>query len=65
VLGTALSISQLRRRAPQSGFIRGRLLPATWVVLFYCLLDVFGSTQRNYPLTEHFRFLGHMFGINV
>jgi len=65
VLGAALSISQLRRRSPRAGFIRGHLLPATWVVLFYCLLDVFGSTQRNYPLTEHFRFLGHLFGINV
>ncbi|HYA26123.1 MAG TPA: hypothetical protein VEF05_18320 [Terriglobales bacterium] len=65
VLGTALSISQLRRRAPRTGFVRGRLLPATWVVLFYCLLDVFGSTARNYPLAEHFRFLGHLFGINV
>ena len=66
VLGAALSISQLRRRsAPRSGFIRGRLLPATWVIFFYCVLDVFGSTQRNYPLTEHFRFLGHMFGINI
>ena len=66
VLGAALSISQLRRRkAPWPGFVRGRLLPAAWVMLFYCVLDVFGSTQRNYPLTEHFRFLGHMFGINV
>jgi len=65
VLGAALSVSQLRRqRAPRSGFIRGRLLPATWVVLFYCLLDIFGSTERNYPLTEHFRLLGHLFGIN-
>lgn len=65
VLGAALSISQLRRRPPRSGFVRGRLLPATWVVLFYCLLDVFGSTARNYPLSEHFRFLGHLFGIHV
>ncbi|HXY07161.1 MAG TPA: hypothetical protein VEI52_04830 [Terriglobales bacterium] len=65
VLGAALSISQLRRRnAARSGFLCGRLLPATGVLLFYCLLDVFGSTQRNYPLTEHFRFLGHLFGIN-
>ena len=65
VLGTALSISQLRRRsAPRTDFLRGRLLPATWVIFFYCVLDVFGSTERNYPLSEHFRFLGHLFGIN-
>jgi hypothetical protein len=66
VLGAALSISQLRqRKPPRSGFIRGHLLPSAWVIFFYCVLDVFGSTQRNYPLTEHFRFLGHMFGIDV
>lgn len=63
-LASALSISQLRRRrAPYSGFIRGRLIPAVWVVLFYCVLDVFGSTQRDYSLTEHFRFLAQLFNI--
>lgn len=65
VLATALSISQLRpHRLPRADFLRGRLLPALWVVLFYCILDIFGATQRNYPLTEHFRFLGHLFGIH-
>ncbi|HLK34542.1 MAG TPA: hypothetical protein VKT29_15710 [Terriglobales bacterium] len=64
VLGTALSISQLRRNTPRTGFVFGRLLPAAWVTLFYCMLDVFGSTERNYPLTEHLRFLAHMFGID-
>jgi hypothetical protein len=66
VLATALSISELRRRhaKPPSGFIRGQLIPATGVVLLYVLLDVFGSTQRNYPLIEHFRFLAHLLGLN-
>jgi hypothetical protein len=65
VLATALSISQVRRRGvPHAGFLRGRLFPAMWVILFYSVLDVFGSTQRNYPLTEHFRFLGYLFGIH-
>jgi hypothetical protein len=65
VLATALSISQLwPRSVPRTDFLRGRLLRAAWVVLFYCVLDIFGSTQRNYPLTEHFRFLGHLFGIH-
>jgi hypothetical protein len=64
-LATALSISQLRRRkTPRLGFLRGRAFPAVWVIFFYCVLDVFGSTERNYPLLEHFRLLGHMFGVN-
>jgi hypothetical protein len=63
-LATGLSISQLRKRRPRSGIIRGRILPGLAVLLFYCVLDVFGSSQRNYSLVEHFRFLGHMFGID-
>jgi hypothetical protein len=65
VLATGLSISLIRKRkAPHTDFLRGRVLPAAWVIFFYCVLDVFGSTERNYPLVEHFRYLGHMFGIN-
>jgi len=65
-LATGITISQLRRRKPApAGFVRARLLPACSVALFYCLLDIFGSTQRNYPLIEHFRFLGHLFCVNV
>jgi len=62
ILAVAISISHLRRRGPQStGFVRGRLLPACSVGMFYCLLDVFGSTQRSYPLVEHLRFLASLF----
>jgi hypothetical protein len=65
-LATAISISRLRRRGPvPSGFIRGQVLPSFWVVLVYCLLDVFGSTERNYPLIEHFRFFAHLFNMNL
>jgi hypothetical protein len=65
-LAAAISISQLRHReAAQTGFIRGQLWPSFLVALFYCLLDVFGSTERNYPLTEHFRFFAHLFNLNL
>lgn len=65
LLAAAISVSQLRHRKPApSGFIRGQLWPSFLVVLFYCLLDVFGSTQRNYPLTEHLRFFVHLFNLN-
>jgi len=65
-LATAISISQLRRRGPApSGFIRGQLLPSFCVVFVYCLLDVFGATERNYPLVEHFRFFARLFNLNM
>jgi hypothetical protein len=66
LLATAISVSQLRHRKPGApGFIRGQLWPSFLVVLFFCLLDVFGATERNYPLTEHLRFLGHLFNLNI
>ena len=64
VLAAALSISQLRERGPKrKSFVRGRLLPILGVILFYCLLDVFGASQRNYPLIEHLRYLASLFFI--
>jgi hypothetical protein len=66
VLAAGITISQLRHRDPaSSGFLRGQLLPSLGVVLFYCLLDVFGSTERNYPLSAHFRFFAHLFNVNL
>jgi len=66
LLAAALTISTLRqRRKVHPGFLRSRLLPATSVVLFYLLLDVFGSTEHKYSLTEHFRFFGHLFFLNL
>jgi hypothetical protein len=65
-LAAAISISQLRHRGPApEGFFRGQLWPSFLVALFYCLLDVFGSTDRYYPLTEHFRFFAHLFNLNL
>jgi hypothetical protein len=66
LLAAAISISQLRHRRPApSGFIRGQLWPSFLVLLFFCLLDVFGFSDRNYPLTEYFRFMGHLFNLNL
>jgi hypothetical protein len=64
ILAAALSVSQLRKHNPKPrGFVRGRLLPTSSVILFYCLLDVFGSSQYNYPLVEHLRYLASLFFI--
>lgn len=66
VLATAISISQLRHRKPaQPGFIRGQLWSSFLVLLFYCLLQVFDSTERSYPLMEHFRFLAHLLNLKL
>jgi hypothetical protein len=66
LLAAAISISQLRHRKPApSGFIRGQLWPSFLVLLFFCLLDVFGFSDRNYPLIEYFRFMGHLFNLNL
>jgi hypothetical protein len=64
VLATAIIVSRLRQHnaTPSSaGFFRGTLCPAFSVCLFYCLLSVFMATDRAYPLSEHLRFLGHLF----
>jgi hypothetical protein len=66
MLAGAITVSQLRKRGPApTGFLRGRVMPAFCVVLFYCLLHVFDYTERTYPITEHFRFLAHLFNLNV
>ena len=66
VLATAITISQMRKRSPApSGVFRARVVPAFCVVLFYCLLHVFDYTERDYPITEHFRFLAHLFNLTI
>jgi hypothetical protein len=64
VLATAITISQFRRRQPPSGFLRGRVVPAFCVTMFYCVLHVFDYSGRVYPIQEHFRFLAHLFNLN-
>jgi hypothetical protein len=63
VLATAITISQLRKRPAPTGFFRARVVPAVCVSLFYCLLHIFDYTERTYPITEHFRFLAHLFNL--
>jgi hypothetical protein len=57
VLASAITISQMRRRGPApSGFLRGRVLPAFCVVLFYCVLHVFDYTERSIQSPSIFDF---------
>jgi hypothetical protein len=66
VLATAIAISQARsRHTPHKGFIRGHVVPVFCVMLFYCVLHVFDYPERTYPITEHFRFVAHLFNLNL
>ncbi len=66
VLAAALSISQLRERGPRpTGFLRGHLLPVTWVCLFYCVLNVFVTDERVYPFVEYVKYLASLFFIRL
>jgi hypothetical protein len=65
ILAAGLCVSQLRKRGPMpTGFVRGRLVPAMGVCLFYCLLNVFDSGVQGYPLISHFRYLASLFFIH-
>jgi hypothetical protein len=64
VLASAVSISQLRKRGPKlTSVIRGRILPAVGVGLFYCLLNVFVTDERAYPFSEYLRYFASLFFI--
>jgi hypothetical protein len=62
VLTIGLCVSQLRQRGPRpAGLFRGHIFPALGVVLFYCLLSVFETSERAYPLVVHLRFFASLF----
>jgi hypothetical protein len=64
VLATALSLSQMRKRGPRpGGLVRGHILPALGVWIFYCLLNIFVTNERGYSLVEHLRYLASLFFI--
>jgi hypothetical protein len=62
ILATAVSISQLRKRGSKSNaLVRGHILPALGVGLFYCLLNVFVTDERSYPFFEYLKYLASLF----
>jgi hypothetical protein len=64
LLALGICISQMRgRRSTATGWLRGRLLPTSCVMLFFCLLRVFDYTNKRYPIWESFRFLFHLFNV--
>ena len=66
VLSLGIGISQIRqRKAEETGWIRGRLMPALWVCSFFCILRVFdyNYSRVRYPIQESFRFLAHLLNL--
>jgi hypothetical protein len=64
VLALGIGISQVRDRTfANSGWIRGRLIPALSVTGFYCVLSIFDHYLKRYPIEECFRFLAHLFNL--
>jgi hypothetical protein len=65
VLSTGIVISQLHggRPDPTRGWMRGRLVPAIGVALFFGFLSFFDGPQRHVDLIQHFKFLFHVFGV--
>jgi len=62
VLAVGIGISQAReRKTANSGWIRGRLIPALCVTGFYCILSIFSYTR--YPIKECFRLLAHLLNL--
>lgn len=64
VLSIGIGISQMREKKNEhTGGIAGRILTPVFVSGFFCVLRVFDYTYKRYPITESFRFLGHLFNL--
>ena len=64
VLAAGIAISQLRQRPVKTtSWIRGRFVPTFCVISFFCILSVFGATDKRYPIQACFRFLAHLFNL--
>jgi hypothetical protein len=64
VLGCGIGISQMwqqRVTVPKNWW--GSILPATRVIAFFCLLHIFDYTGRDHSITQHMRFLLHLFNL--
>jgi len=64
-LAVGIGISQLRNAKRKNGWIRGRLVPALCVIVFFCVLHIFDDDMGKYPLGEHFRFLANLLHLTV
>lgn len=66
-LSAGIVVSQLRSRKPRrsSHWFRTTVSPRLAVLLFYCLLMIFGDTERTRSISLHFAFFLRLFGIRI
>jgi hypothetical protein len=68
LLALGVGVSQMRAgdRVRSSGWLRGRVLPCLWVVLFFCVLHVFDAPlDRVHSIWQRAEFLSYLMGTNT
>lgn len=64
LLATGIFLSQLRKlRRGKNSRSLPRPLATAGVLLFYCIILIFGETDKLYPVTDNFKFLLSLFNI--
>ena len=65
-IGVGLSQMRAQNRERSTGWLRGRLLPCLWVVLFFCVLHVFDAPlDRVHSIWQRTHFLSYLMGIDT
>lgn len=68
LLALGVSVSQMRThdRDRSKGWLRGRLLPCLWVMLFFCVLHVFDAPlDRGHSIWQRADFLSYLLGLDA
>jgi hypothetical protein len=68
LLAIGVGASQMRapNRERSKGWLRGRLLPCLWVILFFCVLHVFDAPlDRVHSIWQRADFLSYLLGIDT
>lgn len=68
LLALGVGVSQMRahNRERSRGWLRGRVLPCAWVVLFFCVLHVFDAPlDRVHSIWQRADFLSYLMGMDT
>jgi hypothetical protein len=68
LLAVGVGVSQMRTRNPEQikGWLRGRVLPCVWVILFFCVLHVFDAPlDRVHSIWQRADFLLYLLAIDT
>ena len=65
-IGVALSQLRTHNRERSRGWLRGRVLPCLWVMLFFCVLHVFDAPlDRVHSIGQRADFLTYLLGVDT